>query len=188
MVAIILSLLISAGLGLVILSSRPAMIKSLLDTVTIGGIPSSIVLEFLQDETARQAYWNKDRQALHDRLQARGVEEQMKAHYRPQIPDEVKLDQYIHQIFYDRSGYVGEAYTVNSEGKLVFKQPEMKAFQEWLQLAQEVGLVVGTRQENGRQYVISPEGNIATYQAVAAIFPLADLRTLAQSQRLEQAR
>lgn len=183
-VVIIVALLISSALGLALLSSQLPLSK-MLDTITIGGIPSSIVMEFLQDETARQAYWNKDKQALHDRLQVLGVEEQMKAYYRPKIPDELKLDQYIHQIFYDRTGYVGQGYTLNAQGKLILKQPEMRTFQEWLQLAQEVGLVVGSQQKNGRQYVISPEGNIAPYETVAAIFPLAELRALAQSKQLK---
>jgi hypothetical protein len=51
-----------------------------------------------------------------------GVEEKIKSFYRPKIRDEAKLDQYIHQILYDRTGYVGEAYQVNSEGVLVLKK------------------------------------------------------------------
>lgn len=88
---------------------------------TIGGVPTSIVINFLQDETARNAYFQGDSNKLHARLQSMGVEERVKAFYRPQIRDEVKLDQHIHQILYERTGYVGEAYQVN-QGVLVLKQ------------------------------------------------------------------
>jgi len=87
----------------------------------IGGVPSSIILTFLQDQPALTAYFEKDNQALHDRLNELGIEEQIKAYYRPQISDEVKLDQYIHQVFYNRTGYVGEEYKVNEQGTLILK-------------------------------------------------------------------
>lgn len=88
---------------------------------TIGGVPTPIVMSFLQDETARNAYFQGDRKKLHARLQSMGVEERVKAFYRPQISDEVKLDQYIHQILYERTGYVGDAYRLN-QGVLVLKK------------------------------------------------------------------
>jgi hypothetical protein len=47
-----------------------------------------------------------------------GVEAQIKDFYRSQIDSEQELDRHIHQIFYDNTGYVGEAYQVNSEGIL----------------------------------------------------------------------
>lgn len=87
----------------------------------IGGIPSSVIMTFLQDRPALTAYFHRDNQALHDRLNAIGIEEQIKAYYRPQIPDEVKLDQYIHQVFYNRTGYVGRDYQVNGQGTLILK-------------------------------------------------------------------
>lgn len=88
----------------------------------IGGVPSSVILTFLQDQPALTAYFQGDNQALHDRLNALGIEEQIKAYYRPQIPDEVKLDQYIHQVFYNRTGYVGKEYQVNEQGTLSLKR------------------------------------------------------------------
>jgi hypothetical protein len=90
--------------------------------LVLGGVPSSIIMTFLQDKTARDAYFHRDSAALHDRLQVLGVEEQIKAYYRPQIHDEVELDRYIHQLLYDRTGYVGSHYRLNSEGRLVLKQ------------------------------------------------------------------
>lgn len=93
--------------------------------VVVGGIPFSVITTFLQDDMSRNAYLNHNRQLLHDRLQALGVEEQIKAFYRPQISDEVKLDQHIHQIFYDRTGYVGLNYRVNSDGRLILKQGQI---------------------------------------------------------------
>lgn len=91
--------------------------------LTIGGVPTPIIMSFLQDETARNAYFAGDKRKLHDRLQDMGVEEQIKAYYRPQFEgDEAKLDQHIHQLLYDRTGYVGTAYRVNSQGVLVLKK------------------------------------------------------------------
>lgn len=88
----------------------------------IGGVPSSVILTFLQDQPALTAYFQNDDEALHDRLNELGIEEQIKAYYRPQIPDEVELDQYIHQVFYNRTGYVGKEYQVNEQGILILKQ------------------------------------------------------------------
>ncbi|MGQ4648009.1 hypothetical protein [Lyngbya aestuarii] len=92
------------------------------ENLTIGGVPVFIVLDFLQDETARTAYFEGDAKKLHNRLEKMGVEEEIKDFYRPEIPDEVELDQYIHQLLYERTGYVGEAYQVNSKGILVLKK------------------------------------------------------------------
>lgn len=90
--------------------------------LTIAGIPAPIIINFLQDKTARTAYFEGDKQALHDRLEAMGVEAQIKDFYRSRIPDNVELDQYIHQLLYERTGYVGKAYRVNSEGTLVLRE------------------------------------------------------------------
>lgn len=90
--------------------------------LVIGGVPFTVLTTFLQDDLSRNAYLDHDRRLLHDRLQALGVEEQIKAFYRPQFPDEVELDQHIHQIFYDRTGYVGLNYRVNSSGTLVLQE------------------------------------------------------------------
>jgi hypothetical protein len=87
----------------------------------IGGVPSSIILTFLQDQPSRDAYFRGDRQALHDRLSDLGIEAQIKDYYRPQIPDEVQLDLYIHQLLYNRTGYVGEAYQVTDQGTLILR-------------------------------------------------------------------
>ncbi len=85
------------------------------------GVPVSIIVDFLLDETARSAYFRGNKQLLHDRLGEMGVEEKVKDFYRPQGLDEQQLDQHIHQIFYDNTGYVGTAYRVNLDGILVRK-------------------------------------------------------------------
>jgi hypothetical protein len=90
--------------------------------LVVGGVPSSIILTFLQDKPALKAYLRGDSVALHDRLQELNVEARIKDYYRPEIPDEVALDRYIHQIFYDRTGYVGQAYWVNSQGQLMLRE------------------------------------------------------------------
>ncbi|OKH23516.1 hypothetical protein NIES593_09825 [Hydrococcus rivularis NIES-593] len=88
---------------------------------TIRGVPVPIILEFLKDETARKAYFQGNKNLLHDRLDEMGIEEKVKDFYREQIPNEYALDRHIHQIFYNNTGYVGKAYKVNSQGNLVNK-------------------------------------------------------------------
>ena len=88
------------------------------EKVTLGGVPYRIVETFWNDKTARDAYFSGDSQALHDRLSALGVEEAIKTYYRDQFNNEHELDRYIHQIMFNRTGYVGEAYQVDSNGQL----------------------------------------------------------------------
>ena len=88
------------------------------EQVTLGGVPYRIVETFWNDDAARTAYFSGDAQALHDRLSALGVEEDIKAFYRDQFSNEDELDRYIHQVMFDRTGYVGEAYKVNNQGQL----------------------------------------------------------------------
>jgi hypothetical protein len=152
------------------------------DSLTFRGVPVSIILEFIEDESARQAYFAGNKVALHERLQQLGAEEQIKAFYRPKIRDEVKLDQYIHQIFYEVSGYVGKAYRVDSRGVLVLKQAPSNDFEQWVQLAEKAGVITGTKEENGVKYVISPAGDLAPYNDIAAIFPVEDLQRLIEAQ------
>ena len=109
---IFVSFLVCVWIGVILLTNG----------LTIGGVPTPIIVSFIQDETARSAYFKGDSKKLHDRLQDMGVEEQIKAFYRPQIADEVQLDQYIHQLLYNRTGHVGDAYKVNSQGILVLKK------------------------------------------------------------------
>ncbi|MFK8182951.1 MAG: hypothetical protein AB8B99_06210 [Phormidesmis sp.] len=88
------------------------------EQVTFGGVPYRIVETFWNDKTARDAYFSGETQALHDQLSALGVEEAIKAYYRDQFDNEHELDKHIHQIMFDRTGYVGEAYQVNNQGQL----------------------------------------------------------------------
>lgn len=105
-------LLLSLGLGVVLVVG---------EYITVGGVPFSMIVSFLQDDTARAAYFDGDSTKVHDRLSEMGVEEQMKAFYRARMQDETNLDQHIHQILYERTGYVGKAYRVNSQGVLVLQ-------------------------------------------------------------------
>jgi hypothetical protein len=101
--------------------------------VTLGGVPSSIVGKFLLDPTSVAAFFTGDRIKLHQRLQEMGIEEEIKAYYRPQISDEVQLDQYIHQILYDRTGYVGNNYLATPRGDLVLKTSGERRLKQELQ-------------------------------------------------------
>jgi hypothetical protein len=145
---------------------------------TVQGVPVAVVLQFLSDDTARNAYFAGDKQELHDRLDHMGIEEKVKAFYRPQIQDESKLDQYIHQLLYNSTGYVGIAYTVDNKGVLAPKKVRDPAFEQWFQLAYKAGIVTGSREEYGVQYVISPDGNVVPYKQVSALFPLDTLKMM----------
>jgi|SRR6476659_4998073 hypothetical protein len=105
-------LLLSLGIGVILVVG---------EYITVGGVPFSIIVSFLQDDTARAAYFAGNSTQVHDRLSEMGIEEQMKAFYRDRISDETQLDQHIHQILYERTGYVGRAYRVNSQGILVLQ-------------------------------------------------------------------
>lgn len=146
-------------------------------SLTIRGVPIAMIFKFLQDEPARDAYFSGNKQELHARLQQLGIEEEIKAFYRPQIPDEVELDQHIHQIFYDSSGYVGKAYRVDDQGALVLID---RYYERWYDLAYEAGVVVDSRYENGTYYVTSPDGTVAPYLQVAQVFPVKVLQQLIQ--------
>ncbi len=90
--------------------------------VAIGGVPSPIIVNFFQNETARKAYFDGDSKKLSAQVQSMDLAEKLKPYYRPEFEDEAKLDLHAHQIVYDRTGYIGKAYQVNSQGLLVFKK------------------------------------------------------------------
>ncbi len=90
--------------------------------LAIGGVPSPIIVSFLQNETARKAYFDGENEQLHAQMQAMDLAEKLKPYYRPQFEDEAQLDRYTHQILYDRTGYIGKAYRVNPQGTLVLKK------------------------------------------------------------------
>lgn len=167
------SLLFFAGFGVVLFTSNHW---------TVGGVPAPIIVSFLRDAPARNAYFQGDRQKLHDRLKAMGTEERIKAFYRSQFRDEARLDRYIHQILYDRTGYVGEDYQV-AQGILLRKKSVPDGFENWFKLARAVGLVTATLNQNGIQYVVTPEGAIVAYEELAAIFSQAELRNLQDAGR-----
>ena len=160
------------------------------ESATIANVPVPLVVRAFEDETARNYFLLGNKRAFHDRLERMGIKDAIKAFYRPRIHDEVKLDQYIHQIFYDDTGFVGDAYYVNSQGILTLKNPAASVsqltaddFQQWFRLAREAGVVIGTQQKNGIQYVISPTGKVAPYSDVVAAFPPEELRNLIEIRR-----
>lgn len=91
------------------------------DVVTLGGVPAVVVGRFFQDPGAIIHFLTGNKQALHQNLQELGIEEQIKDYYRDRIPDEIQLDQYIHQLLYNWTGYVGDNYIVGSQGILFLK-------------------------------------------------------------------
>ena len=153
-------------------------------SATVGGVPVPLIIKAFNDETARNYFLIGNKRAFHDRLERIGIKEEIKAFYRPQIHDEIKLDQYIHQIFYNDTGFVGDAYYLNSQGILTLKNPVASAesfdqgFSDWYLLARQAGVVAGSKKENGVQYVISPSGKVAPYKEVAAVFPTEELNNI----------
>ena len=90
--------------------------------VAVGGVPSPIILSFLQNDSARIAYFDGDEEKLHAQIQSMNLAEKLKPYYRPQFAEEAKLDLHTHQILYDRTGYVGKAYQVTKQGVLTLKK------------------------------------------------------------------
>ncbi|MEL7143224.1 MAG: hypothetical protein AAFY33_20815 [Cyanobacteria bacterium J06643_4] len=89
------------------------------EKVTLGGVPYGIIHKFWHDPAARTAYFVGDSSGLHNRLRSLGIEADIKDYYRDRFATEHELDRHIHQIMYDRTGYVGEAYRVSPSGQLV---------------------------------------------------------------------
>lgn len=147
-------------------------------SMTVKGIPVSILVKGLSDRDALNLYWSGDKKGFHDRLEEIGIKDDIKAFYRPKIRDEQQLDQYIHQIFYNLSGYVGVAYSVNQKGVLVLNSASKSEFNHWYQLAAETGMVISSEQENGIYYVTTPSGMKVSYQEFASIYSTSDLEKL----------
>ncbi len=118
----LISLLLMALLigGFLFLSGNP----------TIAGVPSSIIFKFLGDSKAVAAFFSQDRQMLHDQLQKIGIEEDIKNYYRPKIADEIELDRYIHQLFYNLTGYIGLNYDLNEQKELVLNESGKRRLQD----------------------------------------------------------
>ncbi len=169
-------------LGLLVLISLGFVGAYYSDSITIKAVPLKIVLKVFTDQKSMEAYFKGNKPRLHARLQELDVEEEIKAYYRPQIRDEQKLDQYIHQVFYDLTGYVGLSYKVNSQGTLVLLNPQEQeiTFHRWISLAKQLGVISGNTQENGVEYVVSSDGTKLTYSEASRLFTLPMLEQLAQ--------
>lgn len=168
---------LGAGLGILFLAGGGLWLAK--DSLTYRGVPLGMILNFLQDPIARNAYFDGDLTQLHQRLDQLGFERDIKAHYRPKIHDEVELDRYIHQLMYENTGYVGKAYRLGAGGKLVDKNKLPPDFEAWLQLAMQLGIAKGHTIENGQLYVDVPNGPPVPYKMVKDIYPLPDLQRLA---------
>ncbi len=90
--------------------------------ITLGGVPYSVLMKVWQDPGARSALLSGKETQLHDLMNNLGIEYDIKEYYRSRIQDPVELDQHIHQIMFNRTGYVGDAYTVKGR-TLVLKDP-----------------------------------------------------------------
>lgn len=153
----------------------------LLPTLTYRGVPLTILWQFIQDPQARDAYFTEDKQALHDRLKDLGVETAMQDFYRPKFPnDEQGLDQHIHQLLYDNTGYVGEGYRLTAEGTLTPKVIFPQEFQRWFELARAHNLVDRYTWQQNELVLVTPAGHRASYRVLRTIYPLKDLEKAAR--------
>lgn len=154
------------------------------DSIVIQGIPLNILWMATSDLPTVEAYLRGDKVALHQRLQDKGVEEAIKAYYRPRIRNEKQLDQYIHQLFYELSGYVGVAYRVNDQGILELRQPTPNPEQQrWVSLALKLGVISRVTHQDGVDYVTNPDGTQITYAQASRLLPLTTLEQLNQLNR-----
>jgi hypothetical protein len=144
-------------------------------SMTYKGVPIKILLKFVKDPIARQAYFSKDKVGLHHRLDQLGVEADIKAFYRPNFQSEQALDQYIHQLLYNNTGYVGTDYRLNEQGQLVPRSTLPADFDRWFALAQQLNFVVGYETQNGVLYVTTPQGSRAPYTVMADLYSISDM-------------
>jgi hypothetical protein len=151
--------------------------------LTYKGVPLNILLKFVADSTARKAYFSHNKEALHARLQEMGVEESIKAYYRPTIQNEQELDRHIHQLMYDSTGYVGKAYTVNAQGLLVSRSTTTTEFQQWFALAHRLDLVTSYKKENDEIIVITPKGTQISFSVISNLYSVSDLEKWVGLQR-----
>lgn len=96
--------------------------------ITLGGVPYSVLLKVWQNPEARSALLGGESSELHDLMGGLGIEYDIKSYYGKRIKDPVKLDQHIHQILFDRTGYVGENYVVQGR-TLVLKEGKRQELQ-----------------------------------------------------------
>ena len=150
---------------------------------TVQGVPVSVVLKFVGDKPAREAYFSGQSFLLHERLQELEIEEEVKAFYRPQFEDEKELDWYIHQIFYDRTGYIGKAYKVGPGRQLILKTSKDYQYPRWVVLARRAGLIVDQRQDQGTYFVKTPEGAWVLYEEMLEQYPLPWLHRFLRQQK-----
>lgn len=113
---------IIAGTVGIVMAVGAVVVLFTAEVITLGGVPYSVLIKVWQNPAARSALLGGDEKKLHDLMGDLGIEYDIKAYYRSRIQDPVQLDQHIHQILFDRTGYVGEAYTVKGR-TLVLKDP-----------------------------------------------------------------
>jgi hypothetical protein len=158
-------------LGLIVLSLAFPLL-------TYKGVPLTIILRFIQDPIARQAYFDGDKVGLHHRLDDMDVESEIKAFYRPQFENEQELDRYIHQLLFNDTGYVGNDYLLNPQGQLVPKSNLPPNFWQWFSLARQLNLAANHETEQGVLYIITPEGTRAPFKLMVQLYPIAQLEQL----------
>jgi hypothetical protein len=151
-------------------------LKPAADAVTLRGVPLTIIARFLNDPAAVKAVLRGNKRRLHDRLGAMGIEEHIKAHYRARIRDEHALDLYIHQLFFNLSGYVGTDFRADARGVLVARQQRDPDFEAWFRAAYDAGLLTGSKKRAGVQYVIDRRGKVLPFAHARRIYPPQSLK------------
>lgn len=145
-------------------------------SLTYKGVPLSILLKFVKDPIARQAYFEKDKAGLHNRLDELGVEPEIKAFYRPNFQNEQDLDRHIHQLLYDNTGYVGKAYRLNELEQLVPLSTLPPNFNHWFTLAQQLQLAASYEMKDDVLYIITPQGSRTPFTLMAQLYTIPEMR------------
>jgi hypothetical protein len=152
-------------------------------SLTYKGVPLSILLKFIKDPIARQAYFEGDKTELHNRLDQLGVESEIKAFYRPNIQDEQALDLHIHQLLYDNTGYIGKAYRLNELGQLAPLSSLPPNFNSWFALAQQLQLAESYEMKDKEIYIITPQGSRAPFTLMSQLYTIPEMRQWASGKQ-----
>lgn len=168
----LVGLTVSFALGLVYLGIA-------FPRLTYKGVPLTILLMFIQDPIARQAYFDGDKVGLHHRLDEMDVETEIKAFYRPQFQNEQDLDRHIHQLLFEDTGYVGNDYGLSAQGYLVPKSNLPADFWPWFTLARQLNLASNHETKDGILYIITPEGTRVPYTLISQLYPIPQMQNWA---------
>lgn len=91
-----------------------------LSKVIIADIPLPIYLEVMTDAEAVFTFMTANRVGLRNRLKELNIETKIFSLYRPYFPNEIELEKYFDQKFYNYTGYANHReYKISEDGNLI---------------------------------------------------------------------